>query len=364
MAVSNSHITVSAAVSRIRAEDVASIVERSRSALAELAGATVLVSGGAGFLPSYLVDALAAANDRVLPEPCRVLVVDNLLTGVASRIAHLDGRDDVRFLEHDLTEPLHLDEHVDYVVHGASIAAPPWYRRYPLETIDVNVGGTRQLLELAREHGSRSFLYLSSSEIYGDPPPDKVPTSEDYWGHVSSTGPRACYDESKRLAETLCMTYHQLYGLAVRLVRPFNVYGPGLRLDDGRIVPDLMRAALAGEAMTLYSDGRATRSFCYIADFVAAIPHLMLPDVPSGPYNVGNDEEITIRRCAEIVDELAGGPGVRFATSDEADYLRDNPQRRCPDLTRTRAAIPWSPQVPAREGLARTLESYREEVAS
>lgn len=346
----------------VRHADVARIVERSEAALRQLAGTTVLVSGGAGFLPSYLVDVLAHANDVLLDAPCRILCVDNLLTGLGSRIAHLDGRDDVAFIEHDLSKPIALDERVDVYVHGASIASPTWYRRFPLETIDVNVTGTRQLLELAREHGARSFVYLSSSEVYGDPPADRIPTSEDFWGHVSSTGPRACYDESKRLAETLCMTYHRLYELPVRLVRPFNVYGPGLRLDDGRIVPDLLRDALEGKPLVLYSDGRATRSFCYIADFVAALPFFMVDDVPSGPYNLGNDEEITIAHCAELVDELRPEPkGISFQTSDDAQYLTDNPQRRCPDLTKTMAAIPWRPQVQAREGLGRTLASYLED---
>jgi UDP-glucuronate decarboxylase len=348
----------------VRREDVAGIVQRCQRPLQALAGSTVLVTGAAGFLPSYLVDALVHANDAILREPCRVICVDNLRTGVAARTAHLQSRGDVRFIEHDLSQPLSLsDEKVDYVVHGASIASPTWYRRFPLETIDVNVSGTRGLLDLAHEHNSRSFVYLSSSEIYGDPPADKIPTSEAYWGHVSSTGPRACYDESKRLAETLCMTYHRLYGLPVRLVRPFNVYGPGLRLDDGRIVPDLIKAALDGEPLVLYSDGQATRSFCYIADFVAALPFLTVDDLPSGPYNVGNDEEMSIRACAELVDSLTPTPaGVRLEISDDAHYLTDNPQRRCPDLTKTQRAIPWRPVIGAREGLWRTLQSYREAV--
>ena len=348
--------------SRVVQEDVAALCDAASDALRELSATTVLVTGGAGFLPSYLVDALAHANDTLLDEPCRIICVDNYLTGSASRVAHLEGRSDVRFVEHDLTQPLSLDEPVDHVVHGASIASPIWYRRYPLETIDVNVSGTRHLLDLAVADAARSFVYLSSSEIYGDPPREQIPTSEDFWGHVSSTGPRACYDESKRLAETLCMTYHRLHGLPVRLVRPFNVYGPRLRLDDGRIVPDLIRDALDGKPLVLYSDGRATRSFCYIGDFVAALPHLMRSDVPSGPYNVGNDEEITIRECAEIVDALSDEPqGIRFEVSDDTQYLTDNPQRRCPDLTKTKSTIPWQPQVMAREGLARTLASYQEQ---
>lgn len=340
-------------------EDVEAIVRRQRGALDHLAGATVLVTGAAGFLPSFFVDALAHANDTVLTEPCRILCVDNFITGEASRLAHLLGRDDVVMHEQDLTTELRIDEDVDYVVHGASIASPVWYREHPLETIDVNVNGTRLLLELAKERGARVFLYLSSSEIYGDPPPDRVPTPETYWGHVSSTGPRACYDESKRLAETLTVTYHDLYGLPYRIVRPFNVYGPRLRLDDGRIVPDLLKSALAGEPIVLYSDGRATRSFCYVADFAEAMLLLLTPEVPDGAYNVGNDDEVSIEEVARTFDEVAGeGRGVRFAANEDERYLTDNPQRRCPDLTKVKATVPWRPVTPLREGLARTHRSY------
>jgi UDP-glucuronate decarboxylase len=251
---------------------------------------------------------------------------------------------------------------VDHVIHGASIASPTWYRRYPLETIDVNVNGTRALLDLARGQEDATFLYLSSSEIYGDPPADRIPTSEEYWGHVSCTGPRACYDESKRLAETLTFTYQRLHGLPIRIVRPFNVYGPRLRLDDGRIIPDLLKGALAREPIVLYSDGRATRSFCYVADFAAALLLLLGPDVPDGAYNVGNDEEVTIEEAARVFDEVANeGRGVRFESSEDAAYLTDNPQRRCPDLRKVKAAIPWTPAIPLREGLARTYASYLEE---
>ena len=217
------------------ANDLDEVIDRAAGGLRRLAGKTVLVAGGAGFLPSYLVDSLAHANEQLLEQPCRILSVDNLSTGVAGRLEHLSARDDVVFLERDLVKGVELDERVDYVVHAASIASPSWYRQRPLETIDVNVVGTRRLLDLAREQEVEGFVYLSSSEIYGDPPPDRVPTTEDYWGHVSSTGPRSCYDESKRLAESLCMTYFRLYGVPVKLIRPFNVYGPRLRLDAEKI---------------------------------------------------------------------------------------------------------------------------------
>jgi dTDP-glucose 4,6-dehydratase/UDP-glucuronate decarboxylase len=344
------------------ANDLDEVIDRATGGLRRLAGKTVLVAGGAGFLPSYLVDSLAHANEQLLEQPCRILSVDNLSTGVAGRLEHLSGRDDVVFLERDLVKGVELDERVDYVVHAASIASPSWYRQRPLETIDVNVVGTRRLLELAREQEVEGFVYLSSSEIYGDPPPDRVPTTEDYWGHVSSTGPRSCYDESKRLAESLCMTYFRLYGVPVKLIRPFNVYGPRLRLDDGRVIPDFLSDALNGRPITLYSDGRVTRSFCYITDFVTALILLLVAAVAGEAYNVGNDREVTIRDVAETVAKLSrDGAGIRFASSDDPDYLTDNPNRRSPDLRKTKATVDWSPIVGLEEGLRRTYDSYREQ---
>jgi UDP-glucuronate decarboxylase len=339
-------------------EDVEQIADRAGEALRELAGATILIAGAAGFLPSYVVDALAFANRRLLARPCRVLAVDNLSTGLPGRLEHLRNDAHVVFLDADVTAPLRLEERVDYVVHGASIASPTWYRRFPLETIDANVAGTRRLLELTRRHEGSRFLLLSSSEIYGDPPAARVPTSEDYWGNVSPTGPRSPYDESKRLAETLAAVYHRLYSVPTVIVRPFNVYGPRLRLDDGRVVPDFLRNALAGEPITLLSSGEATRSFCYISDFVCGLLLLLLRGEAGEAYNLGNDEEVTIRALAETVAELAGGPGIEFAESADPEYLGDNPVRRCPDLAKTKAAIDWRPLVPLRTGIARTLASF------
>ena len=350
-----------AALTRVEAQDLAGICTRAESGLTRLAGATVLIAGGAGFLPSYLVDTLAHANRELLDEPCRVLCLDNMSTGVSARLAHLEGRGDVVFVHHDLVQPYDPGEQVDYIVHAASIASPTWYRRHPLETIDVNVGGTRHLLDLALRQEVRALLYLSSSEIYGDPPPEEIPTSEEYWGHVSCTGPRACYDESKRLAETLCSTYQRLHGLPVKVARPFNVYGPRLRLDDGRVIPDFMRDALDGEAITLYSDGEVTRSFCYVADAAAALLLLLTADAPEGAYNVGTAEEVTIGRVAEIVAGLAG-TRVHRTTSADPHYLTDNPNRRCPDLAKITDALDWRPQVQLEEGLARTLDHYRAEL--
>ncbi len=348
------------------AEDVERIVADLPDPSQNLAGATVVVTGAAGFLCSYLVETLAAVNDNGLNPPCRIVAVDNLLTGLSGRLGHLVGRDDVEFLQLDATQPLPFEGRVDWIVHGASIASPPFYRKHPLETIAANVGGTHRMLDLARERGARGVLCLSSSEIYGDPVASAIPTPETYHGNVSCTGPRACYDESKRLGETLCATYARLFDTPVKVVRPFNVYGPGQRLDDGRIIPDVMTAALARQPIVLFSDGRATRAFCYVTDAVRAIWHILFGGPTGEPFNVGNDAtETSVLQLAETLRDVAGPPTleIEMRVSSDRDYLTDNPQRRCPDLTKLRSHFPWQPQVSLAEGLERTLRSYQERVS-
>jgi len=343
-------------------EDARRICSELIDVLKPLSGSTLLVTGGSGFVCSYLLDVLAVLNDEFLDRPCRVVSIDNLRTGLPERTAHLESRRDFHFVNHDLSHPFAIDESVDRIIHGAGIASPTFYRRFPLETIDVNVTGTRSMLDLAREKAARSILYISTSEIYGDPDAAHIPTSEDYRGSVSCTGPRACYDESKRLAETLCATYFRLHATPVKVVRPFNVYGPGQRLDDKRVIPDLMSCALERRPIVLLSDGKATRSFCYISDFIRGLLYVLMSDADGEPFNVGSDErEISMRDLAVLMDEIAGPPsiGVEFRASADRDYTVDNPQRRAPDLTKLRSWFPWQPKVSLAEGLQRTLGSYQ-----
>lgn len=345
----------------IIAEDIARLLELSPGLLTPLGGRTLLITGAQGFLLSYAADLVAAFNAVSGQPPCRLILVDNLLSGNATRLTHLRDRNDVVWLDHDVSRPLSIDGPVDYVIHGASIASPMVYRQYPLETIAANVDGTRHLLELARSKNAAGVIVMSSSEIYGDPEPSAIPTPETYRGSVSCTGPRACYDESKRLAETVATTYHRLYGLPVKIIRPFNVYGPGQRLDDQRVFPDFLRAALSGGPIIMFSDGLATRSFCYVADAIDAIFRVLLT-APSGEaYNVGNDEvELSMRALADhFVDVTGGAISVEYRNSADKDYTTDNPQRRCPDLTKLRTACGWAPQIGIQEGIRRCLESYR-----
>lgn len=345
-------------------DDARGVVDNLGRLLEPLAGSTVLVTGAAGFLGGFFLDVLDAFNDRHAGRPARVVAMDNFMVGPPARLSHLLGRQWLSLRSGDVARPLVPEVDAQWIIHCASIGSPSIYRANPLETIAANVQGTWNMLDLARK-GAHGMLSFSSSEVYGDPL--VVPTPETYNGNVSFTGPRACYDESKRLGETLCATYFRLHRVPVKVIRPFNVYGPGQRLDDGRIIPDLARAALAGGPLVLYSDGAATRSFCYVSDFAeACLMLLVMPEADGEAFNVGNAEEVSIADAARIMAAAAASPplSVLFETSPEAAYLVDNPQRRCPDLTKLNRMTGFTARVMLKEGFSRTLRSYRQEQAA
>jgi dTDP-glucose 4,6-dehydratase/UDP-glucuronate decarboxylase len=350
-----------ARITQIIHEDADWIAHRMGNVLAPLSGSTLLLTGACGFLGAYVLDVLADWN-LTQERPCRILALDNFLVGLPERLAHLTGRRDIRFVTHDIIQPFEADEPLHYIFHAAGVASPTFYRQHPLETIDVNVQGTRNLLETCGVHPVRAMLHLSTSEIYGDPSTDAIPTPETYRGLVSCTGPRACYDESKRLSETLCTLYHQQHAVPVKVGRPFNIYGPGQRIDDRRIIPDLMQAILKDEPIVLLSNGQATRSFCYVRDAAWAMLLILLKGKAGEAYNLGNDqEEVTMLQVAQSLKEVSGySKPIKYQVSEDPNYLSDNPQRRCPDLRKIRSLGDFDPQVPLREGLSRTLHSYRE----
>jgi nucleoside-diphosphate-sugar epimerase len=309
------------------------------------------VAGGAGFIGSHLCDALVARGDEVI-------AVDNLLTGRLQNVAHLNGHERFSLIEHDITIPIvgadWLDGPVDAVLDLASPASPDDFATLPLEILAVGSTGTRNLLDLAYEQGSR-FLLASTSEVYGDPLVH--PQTEDYLGNVDPVGPRSCYDEAKRFAEALTVAYRRVRGTDTRIARIFNTYGERMRPDDGRVLTNFIVQALAGEPMTLYGDGSQSRSFCYVADEVAGLLAVLDGDVP-GPVNVGNPDERTIRETAELVRELTGSTSEIIAVPLPEERLGD-PRRRCPDITLARNRLEWEPTTPLRLGLQRMIDSMR-----
>jgi dTDP-glucose 4,6-dehydratase/UDP-glucuronate decarboxylase len=332
----------------------------------QLSDSSILVTGASGFLGSYIVDILSVLNHSSPSLNARIVASDNFIATNAERLAHLKRDPFIEFRTANVVERTAWGRKFDWIIHCASIASPVYYRPRPLETIDANVNGTWRMLDLAEEHDAKGLLFFSSSEIYGDPDPRFIPTPEHYRGYVSCTGPRACYDEAKRLGETLCISFWAQRDVLCKIVRPFNVYGPGQRLNDGRIVPDMMSAALKGGPIVLLSDGSPTRSFCYVRDFIAGSLAVLMRGKPAEPYNVGNTEERSMIDVARLMAEIAGRPGrpleVQFRKSDDAEYLVDNPSRRCPDLTKVRADVGYEPMVDLRSGLARTFGYYREMV--
>jgi len=309
----------------------------------------VLITGGAGFLGSHLCD-------RFLAEGHSVIAMDSLLTGNTNNIAHLVGRDDFRFVKHDVTQYIYIEGELDAVLHFASPASPIDYLKYPIQTLKVGALGTHNALGLAKAKDAR-FLLASTSEIYGDPLVH--PQREDYAGNVSTTGPRGVYDEAKRYAEALTMAYHRTHGVQTRLVRIFNTFGERMRLDDGRVVPNFIGQALRHQPLTVYGDGQQTRSFCYVADLVDGLYKLLISDT-SDPVNIGNPREMTILEFANIVNTLTDNPaGIVFK---QQDRIEGDPQTRRPDITRARAVLGWEPKIDLIDGLTRTVRYFESRV--
>ena len=309
---------------------------------------TTLVTGGAGFLGSHLCD-------RLLAEGHRVICVDNFLTGRKRNVAHLARRADFRFIEHDISRHLEIPEPVDYVLHFASPASPIDYLELPIQTLKVGSLGTHNTLGLAKAKGAR-LLLASTSEVYGDPLVHPQP--ETYWGNVNPVGPRGVYDEAKRFAEAMVMAYHRYHGVETRIVRIFNTYGPRMRPNDGRVVPAFIQQALTGAPLTVFGDGSQTRSFCYVDDLIEGIYRLLMSD-RSDPTNVGNPGEMTILQFAERILALTGGT----STIEYRPLPVDDPKTRQPDIAMARQHLDWEPRVPLDDGLAKTIEYFRQLLA-
>ena len=333
--------------------DIKLIAEELGEFYGELEGKTVLIAGGKGFLGTYFTNVLIKINET-LSKPIKIIVLDSLIT---SKDKENNLNSNVEFLEQDIAENFELQQDIDYIIHAASIASPPTYRKFPIKTVNVNYQGTKNLLEIAKEKKIKSMLFLSSSEIYGDP--EVFPTPESYVGKVSCTGPRACYDESKRLAETISILYFQQYQIPIKIARPFNVYGPYLNLNDGRIIPDFMNNAIEKSEIIIHSDGTPTRSFCYVSDAISAFFKLLFSDHNGMIYNVGNDEEVSVKEVAKMIEKvMEKSIDIKMIESNDPNYTKDNPQRRCPDLSLIKNSVKYIPKINLEEGLKRIYKWY------
>ena len=334
--------------------DIDEIVDRFGEDAHRLSGKTILLTGARGFLGRYFTEVFARLNERVLDEPLILIALDNLITA-GKEGAIVPKIDNMTFHEHDVIQPFDCPEGVDYVVHAAGIASPYYYRAYPLETLEVAITGTRNMLELAERKSAR-FAFFSSSEIYGDPDPKHVPMAESYRGNVSCQGPRACYDESKRVGETLAYIFHTKNGTETNTIRPFNVYGPGMQEADYRVLPNFASRIKADLPLNVYGAGEQTRTFCYVTDALVGFLLVILKGVPGEAYNIGNPRpEISmidlVERLSAVCEKEISYNLIEYPDS----YPADEPMRRGPDVRKARLQLGFAPQVDLEDGLARFL---------
>jgi dTDP-glucose 4,6-dehydratase/UDP-glucuronate decarboxylase len=345
----------------IVAQEMKDIIARLERNNHRFAGKKLLLTGAAGFLGIHFVHYFAQLNDsNILNRPVQLIAVDNFARRKPSWVESFSNRGDMVFMEADITKAVTLDSDLDFILHAASIASPTYYRLHPIETMDSNVTGLRVLLDFAVKHPIESMLFFSSSEVYGDPSPENIPTPETYPGNVSCIGPRACYDESKRFGETLCVNFQRVHGVPVKIVRPFNNYGPGLKITDRRVLCDFFRDILEDRDIVIHSDGTPTRTFCYVSDAIIGYLLALFSSAEGEVFNIGTDKpEISIRELAEFVVRLAGKPlNIVFQPSSDPAYLRDNPKRRCPNINKARTMLGYEPNVGLEKGLYRLYKWY------
>jgi len=341
----------------VTTQDIDEIVSSNESALSKILGKEILLTGAAGFLGRYFMAVLNRLNELNPSNPIKIVALDNYITTPnANSTNRFESTKHVEWIFGDAKIGSQLPNRFDYIIHAAGIASPEHYRANPLQTIDVAVNVTRELLEKAKLDSAR-MIFFSSSEIYGDPFPDFIPTNEEYRGNVSTRGPRACYDESKRMGETLCHVYETYYGVHVSVVRPFNVYGPGMMPKDFRVLPNFAASIARGENLRVYGHGKQTRTFCYITDAMSGFFRVLIEAENPSVFNIGNPlPEISMSDLAEKVCEIApiqtSFELVRYPSS----YPEDEPNRRCPDISRATSTVGYKPQVSLDEGLRRFIE--------
>jgi len=336
--------------------DIAEICSTLGPAAHAFSGKRILITGARGFLGRYFTDVFVKLNETVLETPCEIIAIDNLITAGALG-AGKEAHPHVAFVNHDIIKPFYPERPVNYVLHLAGIASPYYYRKWPLETLEVATVGLRNVLELTKGSSAR-MLFFSSSEIYGDPDAAHVPTKESYHGNVSCLGARACYDESKRLGETLVRIYQTQFGVQGMMVRPFNVYGPGMQKLDYRVLPNFAAKILAGEPVNIYGTGKQTRTFCYVTDAIRGFLQVLLSGQAGEPYNIGNPKpELSMLELVDAIKRAIPEVKVQQRVIEHPDtYPADEPQRRCPDITKAEIQVGYEPQVGLEDGLRRFFQ--------
>lgn len=327
----------------------------------KFSGKSILITGAAGFLGAQFAYYFHSLNDSLsIEKRITVYLWDNFIRGYPDWIKDFKNKENFVVEKKDLITDRDYPD-VNYIIHAASIASPIFYRKYPIETIFSNITGLKNLLDFSvKNKRIDSVLFFSTSEIYGDPTPENIPTKETYRGNVSCTGPRACYDESKRLGETLCVNYYNIHNVPVKIARPFNNYGPGLKLSDRRVIPDFFRDIIHEKNIVLLSDGSATRTFCYISDAIEGYLRILLSDHNGESFNIGRENpEISMLDLAKMSIKVSKKKlEVEYQKSEDLEYLSDNPRRRCPNIDKAKELLNFNPKIPLLEGLERTYNYY------
>jgi UDP-glucuronate decarboxylase len=331
--------------------DIEEIVTNLQESVHTFAGKRILITGGLGFLGRYFVQVFDYLNKEVLSDPCEIIVLDNLITATNHNTLNSKG---VAIVNHDVIQPFYPERPIDFILHAAGIASPFYYRKYPLQTLEVATIGLKNSLEIARKNPECRLSFFSSSEIYGDPDPKYIPIKESYRGNVSCLGPRSCYDESKRLGETLVRIYHEQFGIQATIIRPFNVYSGEMNENDYRVLPNFAYKIKQNQPLQIYGNGTQTRTFCYITDATVGFLKVLLNGVAGEPYNIGHPEpEISMIDLAKMIGKILGKE-INYNLIPHPDsYPADEPSRRCPDITKAAFQLNYYPKVSLEEGLRR-----------
>lgn len=346
--------------SKIIFDDVEEIAMEFKNYRSKLKNKNIIITGGAGFLLSYFCDLIYVFNSKYHFN-IKLIVYDKFVLGFPNRLKKYKKNKNIKFINKDLSKKFKINTACDYLIHGASIASPIFYRKYPIDTIKVNVLGLINILDTINLSlkKPKSIIFMSSSEVYGNPTLENIPTNEDYNGNVSFTGPRACYDESKRIGETICVNYFNKYKLPIKIIRPFNVFGPGQNLNDKRIIPDIIKG-IKKRKISLYSDGSPKRSFCYISDQIRGILNILINGKNGEAYNIGNNEMISISDVTKsFIKNSKYRVELEFKVSKDRNYTVDNPQNRCPNLNKAKKVKNWKPIIKTQKGILRTLQYYK-----